>query len=65
MSDEITLEQAAEKAAQAETVLALIESYPHQLEDSEISALSTLLRSLIGSACIWLNEEQARRSGAK
>lgn len=65
MSDEITLEQAAEKVIQAEAVLALMESYPHQFEDSEISALSTLLRSLVGNACIWMNEEQARRSGAK
>ncbi|MBC3211407.1 hypothetical protein [Serratia fonticola] len=61
MSREITLEQASEKAMQAETVLALMESYPHQLEDSEVSALATLLRSLIGTTCIWMNEEQAQR----
>lgn len=61
MSREITLEQAAEKAMQAETVQALMESDPHQLEDSEVSALATLLRSLVGTACIWMNEEQTQR----
>ncbi|WP_337262927.1 MULTISPECIES: hypothetical protein [unclassified Serratia (in: enterobacteria)] len=61
MSNEITLEQAAKKATQAETVLTLLESYPHQLDDSEVSAVATLLRSLIGVSCCWMNEEQSRR----
>lgn len=57
MSHEITINQAAEKARQAEVVLALIESHPHSFDDYEIENLATLLRSLAGNVCGWLTEE--------
>jgi hypothetical protein len=38
MTHEITLEQAAQKAEQAETVLQLLKFYPNSLADSEIES---------------------------
>ncbi|MCX7132716.1 hypothetical protein [Aeromonas sp.] len=61
MISEITLEQAAERAQQAEIICRLIEDFPHHLEDSEISAIATLLKRLSGDVAVWLIEEQARQ----
>lgn len=60
-SQEITLEQATERAHQSEIVCRLIESYPHQLESNEVAALATLLARLTGNVTAWLMEEQAQR----
>jgi hypothetical protein len=59
MSRDITLEQAAERASQAEVILMMLESYPHQLEDSELLAIVSLLKRLTGNVAAWLIEEQA------
>lgn len=61
MSQEITLEQAAERAHQAEIVSRMMEDYPHQLIDCEISAIAALLARLTGDVAAWLIEEQAQR----
>ncbi|RJT45694.1 hypothetical protein [Rahnella woolbedingensis] len=59
MSRDITLEQAAERASQAEVILMMLESYPHQLEDSELLAIVSLLKRLTGNVAAWLIEENA------
>ncbi|WP_439040362.1 hypothetical protein ACSJLR_002789 [Serratia bockelmannii] len=61
MSHEITLEQATEKARQAEIVLLLLEVCPQRLEKDEAELLTSLLSSLVGSAVTWLLEEQVIR----
>lgn len=63
MKREITLAQAAERAHQAETICRLIEHYPEQLVDSELSAMAILLRRLTGDVAAWLIEEQAEQEG--
>lgn len=37
----------------------MLESYPHQLEDSELLAIVSLLKRLTGNVAAWLIEEQA------
>ncbi|MFU2318006.1 hypothetical protein [Rahnella sp. PCH160] len=59
MSRDITLEQAAERASQAEVILMILECYPHKLEDSELLAIVSLLKRLTGNVAAWLIEEQA------
>ncbi|HBE9089092.1 TPA: hypothetical protein KNG84_001099 [Serratia fonticola] len=61
MSREITLEQAADKAHQAEVVLSLLKVCPQSLDEYEVEALATLLCSLIGNTRVWFIEEQAER----
>ncbi|KAB8310785.1 hypothetical protein EH227_02640 [Rouxiella chamberiensis] len=61
MARDITLEQAAERASQAEVILMMLECYPHQLEDSELLAIVTLLKRLTGNVAAWLIEEQAEQ----
>lgn len=63
MSHAITIEQATERACQAETICRLIESYPHRFEDTEITAMASLLQRLTGSLSAWLIEEQEQRGG--
>lgn len=58
---EITLEQAAERARQAEIICRMVEDFPHQLADSEVSAIATLLKRLSGDVASWLIEELAER----
>ncbi len=65
MSHEITLEQAAERAHQVEIIARLMESYPHQLMDCEIEAISALIARLSGSVVTWLGEEMAQRRSGK
>jgi len=62
MSHEITLESAAEMAHQAEFICPMMEDYPHQMADSEISAMATLLKKLTGSAaaCCLKNRHNGR-----
>lgn len=54
---DINIHQAAEKAHQIELINLLIESHPHQLQDSEISTLASLMAKLSGDACVFLQEE--------
>lgn len=61
MSHEITLEQAAERAHQAEIIAHLVESCPHRMADGDVSAIATLLKRLTGDVTTWLWEEIARR----
>ncbi|ERK08603.1 hypothetical protein L581_0709 [Serratia fonticola AU-AP2C] len=65
MSHEITLEQAAERAHQAEIVSLMMESYPHRMADSEVTAIASLLARLTGDVAAWLIEEQARLIAAE
>ncbi|MBU9819955.1 hypothetical protein J1782_08645 [Rahnella sp. BCC 1045] len=65
MSRDITLEQAAERASQAEVILMMLESYPHQLEDSELLAIVSLLKRLTGNVAAWLIEENAMQGVKK
>ncbi|MFZ4171180.1 hypothetical protein ACEV60_21370 [Enterobacter ludwigii] len=58
---EITLSQAAEKAYQAEIILALMqEKKAVRMEDSEVDALIVMLRKLVGEVGGFLGEEEAR-----
>ncbi|KGT88308.1 hypothetical protein NG99_21350 [Erwinia typographi] len=61
MSHEITLEQAAEMAHQAEIVCAMLEDHPHHMTDGDVSAIAALVKKLAGHAAGWLIEEQAQR----
>ena len=61
MSHEITIAQAAERAHQAEVLCLMLETYPNQMADSELTAIATLLRHLTGDVSVWLIEEQAQR----
>lgn len=61
MSHEITLEQAVERAEQAEIIAPLLKHYPNQLEGNEIGAIAGLLAHLSGNVFCWLSEELAER----
>lgn len=62
---DITLEEATERAHQAEIICRMMESYPHRLVDTEIIAISTLLRRLTGDVTAWLIEELATKEKRK
>lgn len=64
MAHEFSLEQAKEKAHQAEIICLMMEAYPNKMDDSEIEAIASLLSKLTGDVCAWLIEEQAIRSNA-
>lgn len=59
MAHEISLEQATERAHQAEIICRMMESYPDRMRDIEIIAIASLLRRLTGYVCAWLIEEQS------
>lgn len=65
MAHEITLTQATEKACQAETVLQMLESYPDDLTETQLSDVITLVRRLTGEIHSWLIEEQAEKEKRK
>lgn len=59
---EITLSQAAEKAYQAEVILALMQDKKAvHMEDSEVDALIVMLRKLVGEVGGFLGEEEAQQ----
>jgi hypothetical protein len=62
MSQEITLQQAAERAHQIEVICALAEDYPGMMPDSESGAIIGLLKRLSGEVCVFLSDEQERRT---
>lgn len=62
MSQEITLQQAAEHAHQIEVICALAEDYPGMMTDSESGAIIGLLKRLSGEVCVFLSDEQERRT---
>ncbi|HBC2500254.1 TPA: hypothetical protein IUT33_002678 [Escherichia coli] len=62
MSQEITLQQAAERAHQIEVICALAEDYPGMMTDSESGAIIGLLKRLSGEVCVFLSDEQERRT---
>lgn len=58
---ELTVQQAAEKAYQAEIILALIcEKSVVHMEDSEVDALIVMVKTLIGDVGGFLGEEESR-----
>ena len=60
MSD-LTVQQVAEKAYQAEIILLLMrEKTPARMEDCEIDALLVMLQNLIGDVSGFLGEEALR-----
>lgn len=65
MAQEISLEQATERAHQAEIICLMMESYPDRMADSEVIAIASLLRRLTGDVCAWLIEEQAVKVKSK
>jgi len=65
MEHEITLEQATERAHQAEVICRMMELYPNKMDDSEIQAIASLLARLTGDVCAWLIEEQALKAKSK
>ncbi|WP_294900525.1 hypothetical protein [Tatumella sp. UBA2305] len=58
MSLDHTLEQVAEMAEQAETILLMWERIDTPLCESEAQAILTLLRRLTGNVSSWLIEER-------
>ncbi|ENA7459735.1 hypothetical protein ABGD07_005255, partial [Escherichia coli] len=54
MSQEITLQQAVERAHQIEVICALAEDYPGMMTDSESGAIIGLLKRLSGEVCVFL-----------
>lgn len=61
MAHEISLEQAKEKACQAEMILRMLESHPDQMGEVELSSVITLTRRLSGEVHAWLIEEQTKQ----
>jgi hypothetical protein len=59
MSD-LTVQQAADKAYQAEIILALMQGKAVRMEDSEIDALIVMVKELIGDVGGFLGEEASR-----
>lgn len=61
MSRDYTLEQVAEMAHQAETILFMWGRVDNPLADSEIDVLTALLRRLTGNVAAWLGDELAEK----
>ncbi|TYL64447.1 hypothetical protein FXN68_18250 [Klebsiella variicola] len=58
---ELTVQQAADKAYQAEIILALMQGKSAvRMEDSEINALIAIVKDLIGDVGGFLGEEESR-----
>lgn len=58
---DMTVQQAAEKAYQAEIILALIcEKSVVHMEDSEVDVLIVMVKELIGDVGGFLGEEESR-----
>ena len=58
---ELTVQQAADKADQAEIILALMQGKSAvRMEDSEIDALIVMVKELIGDVGSFLGEEASR-----
>lgn len=58
---ELTVQQAADKAYQAEIILALTQGKSAvRMEDSEIDALIVMVKELIGDVGSFLGEEASR-----
>ncbi|VEI21850.1 Uncharacterised protein [Serratia plymuthica] len=56
---DITLEQATERARQAEVICRILEHYPNPMDAYEIEAITSLLSKLTGNVAAWLVEESA------
>ncbi|HDU3682793.1 TPA: hypothetical protein QIZ27_004589 [Klebsiella aerogenes] len=63
MSHEQSLESVMEKAHQAEIISKMLEVYPNKINDSEITAIASLLTNLTGDVAAWLIEELSLREG--
>jgi hypothetical protein len=48
--------QSAENVFQAKLVCSLIEDYPHQLTDPELSSIAALIKRLAGDAYVYMTE---------
>ncbi|OWF79100.1 hypothetical protein B4903_11615 [Yersinia frederiksenii] len=60
MAHEITLEKAEEMAYQAELVCLLLESYPGELQDGDVSAIASLLADHQQQAIEAVREAESR-----
>lgn len=56
---------AAEKVFQAELVCALVEDCQNEFQDSEVTAIASLLKRLTGEVGVFMNDEVARQENAK
>lgn len=56
---------AAEKVFQAELICALVEDHPHQFQDSEVSAIASLLKRLTGEVAVFMNDEVFKLENTK
>ncbi|WP_274851813.1 hypothetical protein [Serratia marcescens] len=56
---DITLEQATERARQAEVICRILEHYPNSMDAYEIEAIASLLGKLTGNVAAWLAEDLA------
>lgn len=56
---DITVQQAAERAHQAEIICRLMEDHPHHFEDCDVSAIATLLKRLTGDVAAFLIAKSA------
>jgi hypothetical protein len=56
---DITLEQATERARQAEVICRILEHYPNPMGAHEIEVIASLLSKLTGNVAAWLVEELA------
>lgn len=61
MAHEITLEQATERAHQAEIVCRLLGAHPDALSYGEVIAIASLLARLTGNVTTWMMEEKHLR----
>lgn len=63
MASEITLEEVVLRYHQAEIICSMMGVYPNQLDDSEITAMATLIRRLTGDVTAYLIEAMATKDG--
>ncbi|MBJ2096044.1 hypothetical protein [Serratia ureilytica] len=56
---DMTLEQATERARQAEVICQILKHYPDSMDTYEIEAIASLLSKLTGNVAAWLVEELA------
>ncbi|MCX8967397.1 hypothetical protein EHW66_21250 [Erwinia psidii] len=56
MATEITPQQAEDMSRQAELISSMLEDYPHNLLDTDVSLIAALLKNLTGKVASYLME---------
>ncbi len=51
------LRKVADSATQAKVICTLVENYPQNFKDGEISAIASLLKELTNSVSVYLDQE--------